>query len=104
MPRGSAPGERRGGRRPGTPNKATEEIRIIAREYGEEAIEQLAHLMHHAKSEQARISAAKEILDRSYGKATQPVESTQQTSHAEQLKDIERSLGLFHEEVANAEC
>lgn len=81
----------------------TEEIKAIAREYGPDAIEQLAHLMHHAKSEQARISAAKEILDRSYGKATQPVESTQQVSHAEQLREIERSLGLFHEEVTNAE-
>ncbi|MFA9475135.1 MAG: hypothetical protein ACERJ2_11295 [Filomicrobium sp.] len=103
MPRGSAPGERRGGRQPGTPNKATEEIKAIAREYGPDAIEQLAHLMHHAKSEQARISAAKEILDRSYGKATQPVESTQQISHAEQLREIEKQIGLFHEDLADAE-
>ena len=59
--------------------------------------------MHNAKSEQARISAAKGILDRSYGKATRPVESTQQISHAEQLREIERKLGLFHEDLAEAE-
>ena len=101
MPRGSAPGERRGGRAPGTPNKATEEIRAIAREYGAEASEQLVKLMQTAKSEQARISAAKEVLDRACGKATQLVESAQETSHAEQLGEIERRLGLFHEEIAN---
>jgi hypothetical protein len=31
MPRGSAPGERRGGRQKGTPNKATIERRMLAR-------------------------------------------------------------------------
>ena len=32
MPRGSAPGERRGGRQKGTPNKATREMKEIVRE------------------------------------------------------------------------
>ena len=57
--------------------------------------------MQTAKSEQARISAAKKVLDRAYGKATQLVENAQETSHAEQLREIERRLGLFDEEIAN---
>ena len=33
MPRGSKPGEHRGGRKAGTPNKATAEVRAIARSF-----------------------------------------------------------------------
>lgn len=73
MPRGSKPGERRGGRRAGVPNKATAEIKAIARDYAPKAMKELARLATTAKSEQARVSAIKEILDRAYGKATQPL-------------------------------
>ena len=48
VPRGSRPGERRGGRQPGTPNKATASIRALAQEHSPEAIEKLMHLMRHA--------------------------------------------------------
>jgi hypothetical protein len=75
---GSKPGERRGGRAKGTPNKATQEIKDIAREYGPKAIKRLAEMAglikgegKPAESEQAQVSAMKEILDRAYGKATQ---------------------------------
>ena len=71
--RGSKPGERRGGRQPGTPNKATVEIRDIAKQYAPEAMAELARLAREAESEQARVGAIKEILDRAYGKSTQPV-------------------------------
>jgi hypothetical protein len=33
MPRGSKPGERRGGRQKGTPNKATAEVKVLAQKY-----------------------------------------------------------------------
>ncbi len=106
MPRGSAPGERRGGRKKGTPNKATAEIKALAQDYGPEAIEKLAKLMRghdeqierlvdeltgfkagddetlkkirelvwkiDARSVQNELGAAKELLDRGYGKAAQP--------------------------------
>src|SRR5262245_3077543 len=62
-----------GGRKPGTLNKATRELREIAREYTGEAIATLAKLMRSAESEQARVGAAKELLDRGWGKATQPI-------------------------------
>lgn len=42
--RGSAPGERRGGRLPGVPNKATAEVRAIAQGYGPDIIQRLADL------------------------------------------------------------
>lgn len=80
MSRGSKPGERRGGRKPGVPNKATAEIKEIARQYGPKAIKELAKLAGldpagkgKAESEQARIGALNAILDRGYGKAAQTV-------------------------------
>ena len=73
---GSKPGKRRGGRKAGVPNKATAEVRTLAREHGPAAIQELARLAKHAQSEQARISACNALLDRGYGRwlASQPVE------------------------------
>ena len=61
------------GRKKGVPNKATREIKAIAQEHGPKMIAMLARLATSAKNEQARIAAAKELLDRGYGKATQPL-------------------------------
>jgi hypothetical protein len=66
---GSKPGERRGGRKAGVPNKATAEIRLLAREHGPEAIAELARLAKEAQSEQARISACNALIDRAYGRS-----------------------------------
>jgi hypothetical protein len=66
---GSKPGERRGGRKAGVPNKATAEIRLLAREHGPEVIAELARLTKEAQSEQARISAGNALLDRGYGRS-----------------------------------
>jgi hypothetical protein len=80
MPRGgSAPGERRGGRQLGTPNKNTAQIKAVASKYGPAIIDKLAEMAGvipssiPAESETARIAAMKELLDRGYGKATQPL-------------------------------
>ena len=67
--RGSKPGERRGGRTKGTPNKATASIRDIARVYTDEAVIALVDVLR-TETGAAKVSAAKEILDRGYGKAT----------------------------------
>lgn len=80
MARGAAPGERRGGRKKGSPNKATVEIKQLARVYGPAAIKKLAELAglveggKQAQSEQAQVSANRDLLDRGYGKPTQGVE------------------------------
>jgi hypothetical protein len=69
----------RGGKRPGsgrkrgTPNKATAEIKELARQYSEEAVKELARLATNAESESARVAAIRELLDRGYGRATQPI-------------------------------
>jgi 2,3-bisphosphoglycerate-independent phosphoglycerate mutase len=74
--RGSKPGERRGGREKGVPNRATAEIKAIAQEYTEQAIKVLADIMVNGESEAARVSAVNALLDRAYGKPSQAIEHT----------------------------
>jgi hypothetical protein len=58
-------GKREGaGRKLGSRNKATAEIRDLARTYSSVAVIELARLATAAKSETARIAAIKELLDR----------------------------------------
>ena len=59
--RGSRPGERRGGRQTGTPNKATADVKALAQSYAPEAVKELARLALNAQSEQARVTAIKEF-------------------------------------------
>lgn len=69
--RGSKPGERRGGRAKGVPNKATASIRDLARQYTAEALKALTDVLRNPEEPAAaRVGAAKEILDRGYGKAS----------------------------------
>jgi hypothetical protein len=68
-----ARGIKTGGRVAGTPNKVTQEVKAIAEPYGPQAIARLAHLMEHAESEAAQVAAARELLDRAYGKSPQSV-------------------------------
>jgi hypothetical protein len=72
--RGAKPGERRGGRARGTPNKATADIKALAAVHAPAAMKELARLAVQAQSEAARVAAIKELLDRGYGKARQPVD------------------------------
>ena len=67
---GARPGA---GRKPGVPNKATADIKALAQKYTGKAMKELARLAVEAESEQARVSAIKELLDRGYGKSTQPL-------------------------------
>ena len=69
-----AKGRKTGGRVAGVPNKATRELKDLARTYTASAIKELARLALKAESEQARVSAIKELFDRGYGKAAQAVE------------------------------
>lgn len=89
--RGSKPGERRGGRVKGTPNKATAAIKAIAQPYSAKAIETLAQIMKEGESEAARVSAANAILDRAWGKPSQAVHHSDPEGgpikHAHHLSD-----------------
>jgi hypothetical protein len=66
----------------GTPNKVTAACKEIAGQYGPDAIAAMARMAGlvegeaGAESEQARIAALKEIMDRAYGKAPQGIEGT----------------------------
>lgn len=61
------------GRPKGATNKATRELKEIAQGYAPAALKELARLSVKAESEQARVAAIKELLDRAYGKAPQAV-------------------------------
>lgn len=65
-----------GGRIPGKPNKATAEIRDLAQQYTEEALQKLAEVMRTGVSEQARVAAACAILDRGHGRPAQTIHAT----------------------------
>jgi len=57
-----------GGRKRGIPNKATRELKELAQPYASEAIQTLREIMEHGGTEAARVAAARELLDRGYGR------------------------------------
>jgi hypothetical protein len=72
MPIGGArPGA---GRKKGAPNKATADVKALAGKYADAAMKELGRLATKAESEQARVAAIKELLDRAFGKSKQAVE------------------------------
>lgn len=56
-----------------TQETSPEEVKKTARAYARQALEALALIMTTSPSHNARINAANSILDRAYGKATQPL-------------------------------
>lgn len=68
MARSSTSGQ---GRPKGALNRSTLEVREAARAYTAEALAKLAAIMRHGTSEAAQIMAAKELLDRGYGRPAQ---------------------------------
>jgi len=78
-----------GGRKKGVPNKATASVRDAARAYTDAALLTLADVM---KDEQqpaaARVSAANSLLDRGYGKPSQPVDGDGEGGPIKTVHDI----------------
>jgi hypothetical protein len=56
------------GRQAGVPNKVGADVRALARGYGAEVIEGLWTIFSTSESDATRVAAAKEILDRAYGR------------------------------------
>lgn len=56
------------GRKRNSLNKATADVKALARKHGPSAIIELSRLSIEAESEQARVAACKELLDRAYGR------------------------------------
>jgi hypothetical protein len=74
-------GKRPGAGRPkGARDKLTREagatLSELARAYTDQALEVLVQIAVSGESEAARVSAANALLDRGYGKASQPIEAT----------------------------
>lgn len=67
------------GRPKGSLNKATADVKALARKHGPDAIGRLAYLATKAGSEQAQVAACKEILDRAYGKSAPSPEEREDT-------------------------
>ena len=67
-----AKGRKTGGRQKGVPNKATADIKAIARDLSPQATERLKLLLK-SENESVALGAVKEVYDRAYGKATQPI-------------------------------
>jgi hypothetical protein len=68
-------GRREGSGRPaGALNKFTRPVKQLACDQGPESIARLVQLRDEAESEQVRFAAAKELLDRAYGRARQEID------------------------------
>jgi hypothetical protein len=76
-----ARGVKTGGRKPGSKNKVAADVKALAQSYGPEAIDRLVAHMRGAANEQTSVAAAKELLDRGYGKSVAPIEHTGETDH-----------------------
>jgi hypothetical protein len=50
------------------PNKVGADVRALAREYGAEVIQGLYAIFTTSESDATKVAAAKEILDRAYGR------------------------------------
>ena len=70
---GKPPGS---GRRLGVPNKVTATIKALALPYARRAFAMLARLLKTSGDDKVRLAAAREILDRAYGRPVSPTEVT----------------------------
>lgn len=87
-----ARGRKTGGRKAGTPNRSTAEVKALAQQYGAAALEKLAWLMHNAESDMTKLMACKEILDRAYGK---PIVGSAMAASAEKTDHQLEQIKLF---------
>lgn len=65
-----ARGKKTGGRKSGTPNKATADVKAAAQVYTSEAVDKLAYWMR-SDNAKASVSACNSLLDRAHGKPPQ---------------------------------
>lgn len=82
------------GRKKGSPNKATIDLKTKAGEYSEEAILTFVEVMRDPETPHSvRVQAADKLLDRSHGKATIFVDANMSSKvDQELLQQLERDL------------
>src|SRR5262245_18650551 len=90
------------GRKPGTPNIMTRELKELCRHEAPILVEELIRLSKHAESEAVRVAAIKELLDRGWGRPTQPIEGNVTYGVSEQLAELfrENASGTLGTEIA----
>lgn len=69
-----AAGRKTGGRKLGTPNKNTADIKALAQLHAEDAVKELVRIFGKSESDAARVAAIKELLDRGFGKPKQSLD------------------------------
>ncbi|TAJ89722.1 hypothetical protein [Reyranella sp.] len=84
-----AAGRKTGGRVKGVPNKATAQLKALAQKHTSEALKTLASIMKGGDSDSARVAAAKELLDRGYGKPAQAIVGGDEDSQPIRIARIE---------------
>ncbi len=77
---GSKPGERRGGRQKGTPNKATADIKAAFQKHGKALVKALLKLTK-SDDERVRLGAIQAALDRGWGRPTQAIAGDPEQPH-----------------------
>ena len=80
-----------GGRKAGTPNRTTAEVRQLAMNRAAEAIDLIADLMKNSQNDAVRLQAAKELLDRCCGKSADAIE-VRRFENAERLQGRSQTL------------
>lgn len=71
---GSKPGERRGGRQKGVPNKANADFKAYAAQFTKEAMDKAVELMRTSDNPSVVLGAVTFIADRGHGKPTLAVD------------------------------
>ncbi|TXH52118.1 MAG: hypothetical protein E6Q97_16830 [Desulfurellales bacterium] len=88
---------------PGGRPKILEEVKSLAREKGRAAFERIVELMG-SDDERVAFAAAKEVLDRAYGKAPQHMEITKR-QHLTDISDAElAAIALSRRAGAHSEA
>src|SRR5262245_66519957 len=89
MDRGGPKGTRwRSGRKKGTPNFMTRELKEIARREAPVLVKELIRLATNAESEAVRVAAIKELFDRGYGRSVQPIHGEMTYGVSQQAADL----------------
>ncbi len=95
-----ANGTKTGGRQKGTPNKATAEVRVLAQEYGPDALQELHRLSQEGASEAARVSACNAILERAYGRSPAGVPIEIDIPKTDTAKDVSKAVSAIIQTTA----
>ena len=90
---------------PGGRPRVLRDVQELAREKSPEAIETLSNIMHDTKAPRAaRVAAANPLLDRGYGKPTQPISQTLTKVDPSSLSDEELAAIVAQGATVNAQA